>query len=55
MKLHLPVGLFTALMAVLTVLPTYGKYELKIGEDPIDVSDWDGNLYVFSDIAEYAT
>ncbi len=42
-------------MAVLTVLPTYGKYELKIGEDPIDVSEWDGNLYVFSDITEYAT
>ena len=42
MKLHLPITLFTALMAVLTTLPSYAKYELRIGDN--EISDWNGNL-----------
>ena len=53
MKLHLPITLFAALMAVLTTLPTYADYTLKIGDDTIDVSDWDGQLYVSDNITQY--
>ena len=61
MKLHLPVVLFTALMTVMTTLPSYAKYSLKLNDKEVDVSDWSGKLskedpcispYVFSDTLE---
>ena len=42
MKLHIPVTLFTALMAVLSALPSSAKYTLSI--DGNEIENWDGYL-----------
>ena len=44
MKLHLPITLFTALMAVMTTLQSQAKYTLNIGGEDVDVTQWSGEL-----------
>ena len=42
MKLHLPITLFTALMAVLGSLPSQAKYTITAGDKTAE--NWDGKL-----------
>ncbi len=46
MKLHIPVSLFAALMAVMTALPSFAGYSLTI--DGQEVPDWKGNIIYLS-------
>ena len=50
MKLHIPVTLFTALMAVLSALPSSAKYTLSI--DGNEIENWDGYLRKHSEQVE---
>ena len=48
MKLHLPVSLFAALMAVISILPTFADVTVKIGGE-----DWNGSWEEYSAAAGY--